>query len=80
MASQKTSRDVSHITKFNGTNFPMWKFVCWLLFDKFGFVDLVSVTKKNPDEVIAAGVVTNQASITPWKKKSIINIINIINK
>ena len=54
--------------------------ICWLLFDKFGFVDLVSVTKKNPDEVIAAGVVTNQASITPWKKKSIINIINIINK
>jgi hypothetical protein len=39
--ANSTLREVGHIEKFNGRNFPQWKFGVWLLLEHCGLVPLV---------------------------------------
>ena len=44
-------RDVNHIAKFNGRNFSLWKFGCWLLLEQYNLVKIV-----NGEEVVSLPV------------------------
>jgi hypothetical protein len=44
-------REVSHIAKFNGKNFSLWKFGCWLLLEQHNLVGIVNGEEPFPDEV-----------------------------
>lgn len=46
-----TSKDVSHITKFDGTNFPLWKLGCWLLMEQHDLIAVVDGSRPLPAEV-----------------------------
>ena len=45
------TRDVSHIAKFNGQNFALWKFGCWLLLEQHNLVKSVTGEDEMPAEV-----------------------------
>ena len=51
--SASTSRvdGVSHITKFNGSNFPLWKLDLWVLLEEHGLIKIVTGDTKIPEEV-----------------------------
>ncbi len=49
--TSSTSKDVSHIVKFNGTNFPSWKFGIWMFLEKHKLVAVVNGTETKPAEV-----------------------------
>ena len=49
--ANSTLRDVSHIAKFNGQNFPIWKFGCWLLLEQHGLVPIVEGQERIPVQV-----------------------------
>ncbi|EFX60424.1 hypothetical protein DAPPUDRAFT_335029, partial [Daphnia pulex] len=62
-----TTRDVGHIVKFNGQNFPLWKFGFWILLEQHDLVKIVNGEQALPAEALnAEGVVTNRAAITAW--------------
>ena len=44
-------RDVGHIAKFNGQNFSLWKFGCWLLLEQHNLVKVVNGEEPIPVEV-----------------------------
>jgi hypothetical protein len=44
-------REVSHIAKFNGRNFSLWKFGCWLLLEQHNLVGIVNGEELFPAEV-----------------------------
>jgi predicted DCC family thiol-disulfide oxidoreductase YuxK len=46
-----TLREVSHIAKFDGTNFPLWKLGLWVLLEQHNLIEIVTGTSKIPDEV-----------------------------
>ena len=50
MANSPT-REVSHVIKFNGKNFPLWKFGCWLKLEQHNLVNIVNGTEELPEEV-----------------------------
>lgn len=50
MASS-TSKDVSHIIKFYGTNFSSWKFGIWRFLEKFKLTSVVDGTESFPAQV-----------------------------
>jgi len=58
-----SSRDVRHVVKFDGTNFPLWKFqICLTLtHDLMGIVD--GNSKPPTPTVNASGDTTNEAAI-----------------
>ena len=64
-----TSKDVSHIVKFDGGNFPFWKFQVWLVLEQHDLVDLVIGEETIPIEAISDGEVTNKTEIAAWRKK-----------
>ena len=45
------TREVSHVVKFNGKNFPLWKFGCWLKLEQHNLVNIVNGTEELPEEV-----------------------------
>jgi hypothetical protein len=47
-----TTRDVSHIVKFNGQNFPLWKFGFWILLEQHDLVKVVNGEETKPAEVL----------------------------
>ena len=47
-----TSKDVSHIIKFDGKNFSSWKFGIWMFLEKHKLIPVVEGTETKPDEVI----------------------------
>ena len=47
-----TSKDVSHIVKFDGTNFSSWKFGIWMFLEKHKLIQVVEGTETKPAEVI----------------------------
>ena len=49
--ANSTLRDVSHIEKFNGHNFPQWKFGVWLILEQYNLVPLVEGREAIPVEV-----------------------------
>jgi hypothetical protein len=50
MANSPT-REVSHVVKFNGKNFPLLKFGCWLKLEQHNLVNIVNGTEELPEEV-----------------------------
>lgn len=46
-----TTRDVGHIVKFNGQNFPLWKFGFWILLEQHDLVKIVNGETALPAEV-----------------------------
>jgi hypothetical protein len=36
--------NLSHIEQFNGTNFKLWKYNCWLVLEQHELLDIVEVT------------------------------------
>ncbi|XP_045023103.1 uncharacterized protein LOC123467128 [Daphnia magna] len=70
---ENISKDVSHIPKFNGKNYPSWKYGVWLLFRQHELTDIVENKVSKPEEVKdESGVVTNEAAITAWNRKDIL--------
>ncbi|EFX71976.1 hypothetical protein DAPPUDRAFT_111193 [Daphnia pulex] len=75
-----TSKDVGHIAKFDGTNFPSWKYGIWMLLEKNRLTSIVdgSVTKpvENSDNCCVKnirddGVIENIAEIDVWKQQDV---------
>jgi hypothetical protein len=67
-----STRDASHVTKFNGNNFPFWKFQVLLVLRQYDLVDVVLGTQVKPTPTMSAAsppTVTNNAEITLWMKK-----------
>ncbi|EFX64403.1 hypothetical protein DAPPUDRAFT_334238, partial [Daphnia pulex] len=64
-----TLREVSHIAKFNGQNFPLWKFGCWLLLEQHQLVKIVNGQERLPAETLNADRVVTNA-----EQKSVENI------
>ncbi|EFX83131.1 hypothetical protein DAPPUDRAFT_316065 [Daphnia pulex] len=59
---ENISKDVSHIPKFNGKNYPSWKYGVWLLFRQHGLTEIVENNATRPAEAPnEEGVVTNEA-------------------
>ena len=46
-----TLREVSHIAKFDGANFPIWKLGLWVLLEQHNLIEIVTGELKIPDEV-----------------------------
>jgi hypothetical protein len=46
-----TLKDVGHIAKFDGKNFPLWKFGCWVILEHHNLLPIVDGTEKKPVEV-----------------------------
>jgi hypothetical protein len=49
--SVSTSKDISHIVKFDGSNFQQWKFGCRLLLESLNLLDIVDGVEKIPAAV-----------------------------
>ena len=45
------NREVSHVVKFNGINFPIWKFGCWLKLEQHNLVKIVTGEETKPVKV-----------------------------
>ena len=57
MASTSFSlRDVGHITKFNGTNFSLWKFNINIVFKQYNLLDIVLGTSEQPESLTSGDV------------------------
>ncbi|KZS13015.1 Uncharacterized protein APZ42_021956 [Daphnia magna] len=77
------SKDVSHIMKFNGTNFPLWKLGLFVSLEELEVLSIVDGTSRIPDEVFRliphnndqeAGdlELTNATEINLCKKKDVL--------
>lgn len=67
-----STRDASHVTKFNGNNFPFWKFQVLLVLRQYDLVDVVLGTQVKPTPTMSTAsppTVTYNAEITLWMKK-----------
>ena len=47
------NKNVSHVTKFDGSNFTMWKFHIHLLFEQHEHLQVVLGTDKEPAPIMA---------------------------
>lgn len=63
-----STRDVSHISKFNGSNFPFWKFKISLVLKQHDLMEIVLGTQVKPSP-LAVFVVSNAAEIKTWCQK-----------
>ena len=71
MASSQ-HKDLSHIPKFNGSNFPIWKFHVWLMLRNNDLDGVVTGQVLAPiPQMNADNVVINANAITAWNKKDI---------
>jgi hypothetical protein len=61
-----------YIVKFNGQNFPIWKFGFWILLEQHDLVKIVNGEEPLPAEVLAKRVVTNRAAIAAWHVKDVL--------
>lgn len=49
-----TTKEISHIAKFDGTNFPSWKYGMWMFLEKNKLTNVMEGTEKRPLEVSVA--------------------------
>jgi hypothetical protein len=69
-----TSKDASHIARFDGTDFSNWKFEISLVLEQHRLLNIVNGTELLPAPVIpdaTTGVVTNQAAINSWTERDV---------
>lgn len=45
-------KDIGHLTKFNGSNFPRWKCGLRLILEQHGLLDIIDGVELKPAEVI----------------------------
>ncbi|KZS02323.1 Uncharacterized protein APZ42_000685, partial [Daphnia magna] len=60
---------LSHIEQFNGTNFQLWKYNCWLILEQNDLLDIVEGKSKEPEPHAVSGSITNSKEIKKWKKQ-----------
>lgn len=61
--------DKIQLTKFDDTDFAVWKFQVEAYLDYNDLLDIIDGTKKKPDEVRnSSGIVTNEGTINEWQK------------
>ena len=71
--SNSSFREVSHIAKFNGRNFALWKFGCWLLLEQHNLVQIVNGDELFPAEDInAEGEIVNEEEMAEWTRRDIL--------
>lgn len=46
--SSISPKDVAHLSKFNGSNYPFWKFQISMIFKQFELMDIVAGKEKLP--------------------------------
>jgi hypothetical protein len=61
MGSKPEIKDVSHITKFQGSNFQLWKFQMQLVLDAKDIMGVVEGSEAKPHQ--------NANSLKEWEKK-----------
>ena len=65
-----SSKDVGHVGKFDGTNFPFWKFQVSLVFEQYGLLPVVFGEDVKPSLIQVTddngAVSDNQAEIKSW--------------
>ncbi|KZS09563.1 Uncharacterized protein APZ42_026188 [Daphnia magna] len=44
-------KEVSHIAKLDGTNFPSWNYGIWMFLEKHKLIPVVNGLEKKPSEV-----------------------------
>jgi hypothetical protein len=69
-----TSKDASHIARFDGTDFSNWKFEISLVLEQHRLLNIVNGTELLPAPVIpdaTTGVVTNHAAINSWTERDV---------
>lgn len=49
--ANSTAKDVGHIAKFDGTNFPSWKYGIWMFLEKNRLIPVVDGRETEPKEV-----------------------------
>ena len=68
-----SSKDVSHVSKFNGTNFAFWKFQLTLILEQHELCDIVFGKCKRPDPLPAGSdptqITARENVIKSWNKK-----------
>lgn len=65
-------KDVSHVPKFDGTNFSSWKFLVMLVIRNNDLEGIVLGTEQAPTPVLDANrITTNEAEIKAWRRKDI---------
>lgn len=76
MANANVTKDTDHIEKFNGTNFPSWKYGIWMYLEKKGYTQLVEGIETEPRQVrhTPIQIITYSFSI-PLKSDASMNLI-----
>ncbi|EFX75970.1 hypothetical protein DAPPUDRAFT_107360 [Daphnia pulex] len=70
--ANSTATDVGHIAKFDGSNFPSWKYGVWMLLEKNRLISIVDGSERLPEQVRnEAGAVQNYNTIDDWKQKDV---------
>ena len=57
-----SSKDIGHVGKFNGTNFPFWKFQICLVFKTYNLFNIVMGAEPKPNPVIVTDAAGNNSS------------------
>ena len=50
--ANNTAKDVGHIAKFDGSNFPSWKYGVWIFLEKNRLIPIVDGSERLPEQVI----------------------------
>ncbi|EFX64351.1 hypothetical protein DAPPUDRAFT_334291, partial [Daphnia pulex] len=48
--ANNTAKDVGHISKFDGSNFPSWKYGVWMLLEKNRLISVVDGSETQPEQ------------------------------
>ncbi|KZR99563.1 Uncharacterized protein APZ42_004517 [Daphnia magna] len=48
--ANNTAKDVGHISKFDGSNFPSWKYGVWMLLEKNRLISVVDGSETLPEQ------------------------------
>jgi hypothetical protein len=69
--SSFSPKDVAHLCKFNGTNYPFWKFQVSIVLRQFELMDIVTGKEKKPAQTSSGDdsvIASNAARIKTWKQ------------
>ena len=69
--SSFSPKDVSHVCKFNGSNYPFWKFQISMVLRQFDLMEIANGKDKAPAPISSGSppAVTNAADIKTWRQK-----------
>lgn len=68
-----SSKDVNNIVKFDGSNFPFWKFQIFLIFEQHNLLEIVQGQGLKPNLLMATdsngAAISNEAAVKLWNQK-----------